>query len=156
MDEAFVAQGISALQPKCRIFKISSQFAMPLPKFSDSYSSKSMSGGSNFEAVAGLSMISGTELVQEEVQKLSKLELNWDIALQQHALVEQDQIDWRVHRGNSLHLSKVFDVARWWATQDRLQFPLVALAPPRILARPSSNTCQERGGGGGVIPLNTA
>ena len=79
------------------------------------------------------------------MQKLSKLELNWDIALQQHALVEQDQIDWRaVHRGDSLYLSKIFDVAKWWATRGRLQFPLVALVAPRVLARPSSNAYQER------------
>ena len=85
------------------------------------------------------------ELVQEEVQKLSKFQLNWDIALQQYSLVEQDQIDWRaVHRGDSLYLSKIFDVAQWWATRGKIQFPLVALVAPRILARPSSNAYHER------------
>ena len=79
------------------------------------------------------------------MQKLSKLELNWDLALQQYALIDQDDIDWwAVHRGDSLYLSKIFDVAKWWATRGKLQFPLVALVAPRILARPSSNACQER------------
>ena len=65
------------------------------------------------------------------MQKLSKLELNWDIALQQYALVEQDQIDWRaVHRGDSLYLSKIFDVCQVVGYSRQASIPSCCLGSP--------------------------